>query len=218
MNTKNIITPVDHNETQGFTLIELLFATIILGVMLTMTITTFIGVFRFYTWAGTTRVNQQNARQIMDDISRLIASRKVNTNTPASTRKPDGTYSSLCFYGEGQESIKISLNYGNFLTNKVTVDRYAETENDCVGQLISRGEISDNINTKVTKLEFVVVYGALNNSIYSNSDPDIQANLKKSVEFTIDVINGTPSQGTDNCMVGDNFCDKASYTSAVSER
>ncbi len=216
MNTKNIITPADHTKTKGFTLIELLFATIILGVMLTMTITTFIGVFRFYTWAGTTRVNQQNSRQIMDDISRLISSRTVNTNTAASAMNQDGSYSSLCLYGVGQESIKISLNYGNILTNKVTVDRYADTDDDCTGTLISRREISDNINTKVTKLEFIVVYGALNNSIYTNNPDD--PSLKKSVEYTIDVINGTPSQGTDNCRAGDNFCDKASYTSAVSER
>jgi len=214
MNTKNTITPVAHVKTKGFTLIELLFATIILGVMLTMIITTFIGVFRFYTWAGTTRVNQQNARQIMDDISRLIASRTVNTT--ASTRNPDGTYSRLCLYGEGQESIRISLNYYNWLTNRVTVDRYPNGVNDCTGIPSSTREISDNVNTKVTKLEFNIVYGALNNSIYNNNPDD--PSLKKSVEFTIDVLNGPPSQGNDNCRVGDNFCDKASYTTAVSER
>lgn len=218
MNTRNNKTKSKHSTTKGFTLIELLFATIILGVMLTMTITTFIGVFRFYTWAGTTRVNQQNSRQIMDDISRLISSRKVNTNTSASTRNPDGSYSSLCLYGEGQESVKISLNYYIWLTNKVTIDRYPDGVDDCTGAPSSTREISDNINTKVTRLEFVVIYGALNNSIYNDPNPVVQSSLKKSVEFTIDVINGTPSQGSDNCRVGDNFCDKTSYTSAVTER
>lgn len=101
MNAKYITSSTNHSKTKGFTLIELLFATIILGVMLTMTITTFIGVFRFYTWAGTTRVNQQNARQIIDDISRLISSRTVNTS--ASTRNPDGTYSDICLDGAGQD-------------------------------------------------------------------------------------------------------------------
>jgi hypothetical protein len=129
---------------------------------------------------------------------------------------PDGSYSSLCLYGEGQESIKISLNYYIWLTNKVTVDRYPDTVDDCMGSPTSTREISDNINTKVTKLEFTVVYGALNNSVYA-SDPN-DPSLKRSVEYTIDVINGTPSQGTDNCRAGDNFCDKASYTTAVSER
>lgn len=211
MNTKNIITPVNHTKTKGFTLIELLFATIILGVMLTMTITTFIGVFRFYTWAGTTRVNQQNSRQIMDDIGRLISSRRVNTS--ASTRNPDGTYSSLCLDGVDQESVKIFLFY-----NKVTMQKYNDGVVGCSGAPISTREISDNVNTKVTRLEFVVINGALNNSIYNDPDPAVQASLKKSVEFTIDVINGSPSQGSDNCRVGDNFCDKSSYTSAVSER
>lgn len=216
MNSKNIKSGVKNSTLKGFTLIELLFATIILGVMLTMTITTFIGVFRFYTWAGTTRVNQQNSRQIMDDIGRLISSRTVNVD--ASTRNPDGTYSSLCLIGEGQETIKISLNYFGILTNKVTVDRYPVGINDCTGLPNSTREISDNINTKVTKLEFEIVYGALNNSIYTDLDPNVQATLKKSVIFTIDVINGTPIRGTNDCKIGDNFCDKATYTSAVSER
>lgn len=213
MNTKNTTNhSVCNLNNKGFTLIELLFATIILGVMLTMAITTFIGVFRFYNWAGTTRVNQQNSRQIMDDISRLISSRTVNVG--ASTPNPNGTYSSLCLIGEGQETIKISLSFFGLLTNKVTVDRYPAGVNDCTGLPNSTREISDNINTKVTKLEFDIVYGAKNNALYLNSDPS----LKRSVEFTIDVINGTPSAGTGNCETGDNFCDKASYATAVSER
>lgn len=220
MNTRNNKTKSKHSTTKGFTLIELLFATIILGVMLTMTITTFIGVFRFYNWAGTTRINQQNSRQIMDDISRLVASRTVNIN--ASTRNLDGTYSGLCLINEGGGSIR--LDSGQLLaiqlgsanpTYKVTEYSYPNNPN-CNSTYDSFREISDNINTKVTKLEFDIVYGALNNSIYT-SDPN-DPKLKRSVEFTIDVINGTPIQGTNDCKVGDNFCDKATYTSAVSER
>ena len=218
MNTKSNTNHSLHNN-KGFTLIELLFATIILGVMMTMTITTFIGVFRFYTWAGTTRINQQNSRQIMDDISRLIASRTVNDG--AIVQNPNGTYSSLCLVNEGGESIR--LDSGQLLaqklgstdpTYKVTV--YSYDNPNCESEFDSFKEISDNINTKVTKLEFDILYGALNNNIYT-SDPD-DPRLKRSVEFTIDVINGTPIPGTNDCKVGDNFCDKATYTSAVSER
>ena len=45
------------NGTKGFTLIELVFATTLLGIMLTLILSTFVGVFRFYVWAGTTPVS-----------------------------------------------------------------------------------------------------------------------------------------------------------------
>ena len=221
MNTRNIKSGFKNSTLKGFTLIELLFATIILGVMFTMAITTFIGVFRFYTWAGTTRVNQQNSRQIMDDIGRLIASLTVNTG--ASTYDAStGTYSDLCLIGDTEKvdgskqgNVKIYLGSINGNpTNKINVKTYPDEDTDCTDPFASNKEISSTTNTKVTRLEFVVVYGALNNGIYN--DISTRQYLKESVEYSIDVINGEP-EPDNNCREGDNFCDKVTYTSVATE-
>lgn len=56
----------------GFTLLELLFAIIVLGVMMSIVLTTIIGMLRFYTFANTVRENQQNARNIIDSLAREV--------------------------------------------------------------------------------------------------------------------------------------------------
>lgn len=56
----------------GFTLIELLFAVVVLGVMLSLVMTTIIGMLRFYTFANYIRENQQNGRNMLDTMTREI--------------------------------------------------------------------------------------------------------------------------------------------------
>ncbi len=56
----------------GFTIIELLFAVVVLGVMLSLVMTTIIGMLRFYTFANYIRENQQNGRNVLDTITREV--------------------------------------------------------------------------------------------------------------------------------------------------
>ncbi len=61
-----------YKKQAGFTLLELLFAIIVLGVMMSIVLTTIIGMLRFYTFSNTVRDNQQNARNIVDTLSREV--------------------------------------------------------------------------------------------------------------------------------------------------
>jgi prepilin-type N-terminal cleavage/methylation domain-containing protein len=74
-----IITHKKNIRKNGFTLVELLFACAILGFMLTITLTTFIGVFRFYLWARTTRTTQEAARQTLNTITREVQSNQISS-------------------------------------------------------------------------------------------------------------------------------------------
>jgi prepilin-type N-terminal cleavage/methylation domain-containing protein len=190
------ITKHNIKYTQGFTLIELVFATTLLGIMLTLILSTFIGVFRFYVWAGTTRVNQEYSRQLIDDISRTIQSKKI-TSVGAS---------SICLSNYDTEPIgstKIQL-------DGTVVNNYSYSVIDCSGAATSTKVIS-NPNMKVNILNFVIIYGA-----YNNVEP--AATLKKSATIQMTTTNGVVDPTTLKCRVGDNFCDQATFNTAASER
>ena len=185
-----------HNTkyTQGFTLIELVFATTLLGIMLTLILSTFIGVFRFYVWAGTTRVNQEYSRQLIDDISRTIQTKKI-TSVGASN---------ICLSNYDTEPIgstKIQL-------DGTTVNNYSYNTIDCTGAAVSTKAIS-NPNMKINSLNFVIIYGAYNN---------VDTTLKKSATVYMKTTNGVVDPVTLKCRVGDNFCDQAEFNTAASER
>lgn len=184
------------NETKGFTIIELVFATTLLGIMLTLILSTFVGVFRFYVWAGTTRVNQEYARQLVDDISRTIQTKKIYSATTGS----------IClnnYVTDPIGSTKIELvgtvvNYNNYNVY------------DCSGAASSIQAVS-NPNLKINNLNFTKVYGA-----YNNSEPD--TGLKNSAIIYLKTTNGIVDPATTKCRLGDNFCDQAEFITAVSER
>lgn len=185
-------------NTQGFTLIELVFATTLLGIMLTLILSTFIGVFRFYVWAGTTRVNQEYSRQLIDDISRTIQTKKITSVGAAP--------SNICLSNYDTEPIgstKIQL-------DGTVVNNYSYNTIDCTGAVVSTKAIS-NPNMKINTLNFVMIYGA-----YNNVEP--AATLKKSTTIQMTTTNGIVDPTTLKCRVGDNFCDQATFNTAVSER
>ena len=70
-------------HADGFTLIELIFATVIISMMFTIIISTFIGVLRFYTWSGITRKNQESTRQLVDLTTRLINANQIGYIDPS---------------------------------------------------------------------------------------------------------------------------------------
>jgi prepilin-type N-terminal cleavage/methylation domain-containing protein len=213
---------VSHKQNQGFTLIELLFATVILGTMITLTMITFIGVFRFYIWSRTTRNNQIAARQVMETMTREIEGSVVISDSG------NGDNRRLCLKntktGEGKKIGLLDENRQQF-SNGATLSSTTiysqvftvELVNGVLGCKTAQGLATaiSNTNMKVSELKFNFINTSINTS-YLSANP---AQFRESTTIDMTVVNGAVivSTGDDNgkCKVGDNFCDVASYSTAV---
>jgi|GEM_PF-2523613 len=207
--------PVSHQPRQGFTLIELVFATVILGTMLTITMVTFVGVFRFYNWARTTRDNQVAARQALETITREIDGSVVLSASDDNK---------LCLKnvstGKGK---RIGLNTSSFnftfpigtTANDTTI--YSQeiklnpTGTNCTSRLlVGTATTISNPTMKVSSLSFGLIKNSINTSyVVSNA-----AQFRDSTTINMTVTNGTVDSNG-KCRVGDNFCDQAEYSTAV---
>jgi prepilin-type N-terminal cleavage/methylation domain-containing protein len=56
----------------GFTFVELLFAIVVMGILFSIALVVFVGMLRFYVFAGSVRQNQENGRNVLDSITRDI--------------------------------------------------------------------------------------------------------------------------------------------------
>lgn len=179
----------------GFTLVELLFACAILGFMLTITLVTFIGVFRFYIWSKTTRTTQEASRQVLTTMTREIQSRQI------SSVRDNGTF--LCLKDPSsisQPSYSISLDKGRILT-------HGYSDKDCSTVLAGSVSTISAQTITVSNLKFTQVNG-----------PTISPLIvpAKSVTIDMQVTNGNAVNGV--CAPADNFCDQATFTTAVMQR
>ncbi|MCX6805810.1 MAG: type II secretion system protein [Patescibacteria group bacterium] len=211
---------VSHKKNQGFTLIELLFATVILGTMITLTMITFIGVFRFYIWSRTTRNNQIAARQVMETMTREIEGSAVIDDSGNADKKR------LCLKntttGKGKKIGLLSSTNGTEFTfpvgtasNATTIysQEFVATATGCTTPVGTATAIS-NPNMKVSKLEFNFINTSINTS-YLIANP---AQFRESTTIDMTVVNGaviTTGPDSGECKVGDNFCDIAKYSTAV---
>ncbi len=195
MNTKII-------QKNGFTLIELLFSIALIGFMLTIMLTTFIGVFRFYNWSKTTRTNQIEARKVMDIITKDVRSGKIAATYGGGIciNRTDG----LLINDIPVKSELINTNSASqfqiqYFSN---IDCYSSA-----GPSVIRTDTITSSNIKITNPNFIPVSGPISGVV----------NPPKSVVITFTVVNGTPA-ADGKCAPGDNFCDTATFTTAVMER
>lgn len=188
-----------HNKNSrknGFTLVEILFACAILGFMLTITLTTFVGVFRFYLWSRTTRTAQESARQVLGTISKAIQGNAIVS----------ANNSSLCLNSTQatatEKSLKIFLD-----TTDNKIKQQAYFAKDCAGSVLGQLTIISASNVDITYLSFTGVSGP-------------GGAVTKSVVVNMQVTNGTPVMvdGTLRCRPSDNFCDQATFTTAAMQR
>ncbi len=213
---------VSHKQNQGFTLIELLFATVILGTMITLTMITFIGVFRFYIWSRTTRNNQIAARQVMETMTREIEGSVVISDSGnddnrrlclKNTKTGEGKKIGLLDDNKQQFSNGTTLSSTTIYSQVFTV----ELVNGVLGCKTAQGTPTaiSNTNMKVSNLQFNLINTSINTS-YLSANP---AQFRESTTIDMTVVNGGViiSTGDDNgkCKVGDNFCDIAKYSTAV---
>ena len=211
---------VSQKQKQGFTLIELLFATVILGTMITLTMITFIGVFRFYIWSRTTRNNQIAARQAMETMTREIEANAVIDDSGNLDKKRlclkdpttgKGKKIGLLSTATGQEFTFAAGTSGSATT--IYSQEFTVTATGCTTAVGSATAIS-NANMKVSILQFNFINTSIN-STYPSLNP---AQFRESTTIDMTVVNGgviTSGPDSGKCKIGDNFCDVASYTTAV---
>lgn len=189
-------TKITHSNATGFTLIELIFATVLLGLMLTLTMQTFIALLRFYSWANVTRTNQAAARQTMDDLTRQIQSNQINSGV--------STASTLCVITDSSANPK-STQYSLQTTataSQIVEQTYPST--DCTGGSSSPQAITPTAE-KISKLTFSIAKSPASAPPYS---------LAGGVVIDMTMINTTVA-GATSCQPGDNFCGLADLTTAV---
>lgn len=194
------------NNKSGFTLIELIFATVLISMMFTIMITTFIGVLRFYTWSNVTRKNQESTRQLTDVMTRLINSKKIGEVGA------DG--SSICLLpantGSSDLPVKIYLDNYQVKLQKYDIPTPPEGETLQPSDYCQDGQIKtselvllSDPQMKIASLQFKIVLGS--------NLPLLKHKLSTTIK--IKSINGQ----SNSCAEGDNFCDQTEYTTAAKE-
>lgn len=188
----------------GFTLIELTFAITLLAIMFTMAIMAFIGVLKFSVWSKTTRTNQVNARDTMEAMKRIVESKTIVDVTDGGTK--------LCLKEPGALSGKSTqITNEVYLVPSRTIVVTKEYNNLTCGGTPSTTEPLTRIDAYATNLKFELIYGAYQSQTYMTTH-----NYKKTVKVDMTVLNGNDSGGG-NCATADNFCDKASFNTAIVE-
>jgi prepilin-type N-terminal cleavage/methylation domain-containing protein len=208
-----------HNTRGGFTLIELLFAMALLGFMLTITVTTFIGVFRFYNWSNYTRQTQQQSRNLVETITREIRFQKVvstGKDTPSSVtidydnsiclNDPTDTQKSkkiLQHFAPRVEVIKVEYNRAN-----------CNTSPSINPPLVANSTVLGGGNQlRIGRLSFEQVYGATGPPApgASQIDPSVIVDLRVATGANAVAATG----GGYVCDPLDNFCGTANFTTVV---
>lgn len=181
----------------GFTFIELLFAITLLGFMITMVMTTFIGIFRIYAWSNITTNNQFLARQTMDNLNREIASSTSIVTT--------GPNTALCYKDYNSNTYKIYVN--NRVLKK---DSYNPTTPNCTGTPTLSANFSSP-DMPVKSITFTNLTTQINSSYTGN--------FQQAVVVKIEVINylGTVPAVFSGCGTSI-YCSVVQYDSASSRR
>ena len=202
--TKNIAT----SGQKGFTLIEHLFSIIILGFMLTIVMTTFVGVFRFYVWSTTTRNNQAYARQTLDTVTREISSHRIYYDTATKTN-PD---TAICLVDPNDPNPTLSEAI-SFTNSTVVIEQH--NNGTCTSVISGSTKVISNPNMNVLSDVLKSNFMLINNSINNSYNPQ---GYHKSVVINMTVVNGVLSSSTNSCRSGDVFCDKSVFVTATIER
>ncbi len=192
-------------QNKGFTLIELLFSIALIGFMLTIMLTTFIGVFRFYNWSKTTRNTQVVARDVLDTITKEVRSGKIVS----------ASGSSMCINrtdGYIVNGTQVKTEVISVVSSQFQIEYYSDVSVANCNKLTQIGSpvpISPP-NVKISNSKFSLVTGPKLPTGSNIIQP-------KSVVVSFTVVNGKVA-ADGKCAPGDNFCDLATFTTAVMER
>ena len=200
---------IKHHKRAGFTLIELLFAMALLGFMLTITISTFIGVFRFYNWSNYTRQTQQQARSLMETLTREIRFQPVVRVYDSASM---GYNNAICVNSTDNKSSK---RIAQQTTQVVKIEYNIPECGLNLGSLPAGSAgppiiLASGPQLRIGSLRFAEILG-YNGA--STNNPSVRMHLQ--------VATGTlavPTGGGFVCNPGDNFCGTADFTTVVNGR
>ena len=209
---KKIISPSHPGQAlrthPGFTFIELLFAIVVMGTMFALALVVFVGMLRFYVFAGSVRTNQENARNVLDTISRDVRFGQLI--------EPSGSSSSntLCVYKKADRTVvKYVLTTSNTLGvtttgfSRSTLAEQSSLPTNCDGD----GFVESSVfNTKATAAAFAVTkLGGASNTVY----PTVS-----SVIIRLQVITGNPDSTGLACASNNIYCNSLTLNTAVNIR
>lgn len=199
---KKIISPA----RPGFTFIELLFAIVVMGTMFALALVIFVGMLRFYVFAGSVRTNQENARNVLDTISRDVRfGQLIEPSGP-------GVISTLCVYKKTDRTVvKYERQSGSRVINKSTsAATYNSAPADCTTLTVDFGPPKSVFNTNATAAAFRI-YRV--NGAGTTAYPGVL-----SVTIKLQVITGTPAIGGVTCASNNIYCNDLTLNTAVNIR
>ena len=204
---KKIISPSHPGQAlrthPGFTFIELLFAIVVMGTMFALALVVFVGMLRFYVFAGSVRTNQENARNVLDTISRDVRFGQLI--------EPSGSSSSntLCVYKKADRTVvKYELTDGA-INKSTSAATYDSAPANCT-TVTNFGPAQSVFNTKATAAAFVVSkVGGAGSTAY----PTVS-----SVIIRLQVITGTPDSTGLACASNNIYCNSLTLNTAVNIR
>ena len=197
---KKIISPA----RPGFTFVELLFAIVVMGTMFALALVVFVGMLRFYVFAGSVRTNQENARNVLDTISRDVRFGQLIEPSAAVS-----TGNTLCVYKKADRTVVKyeKLSGSNVINKSTSAATYDSAPGDC-DIIFSPAQSVFNTNTTAANFDVVQVAG---------SKPTAYPGVS-SVTIRLQVITGTPVTGTDSCASNNIYCNSLTLNTAVNIR
>lgn len=190
----------------AFTVLELTFAIVVIGVMMTIVLSTILGMLRFYSFASTVRVNQAAGRQVLDDIDRQIRFATIITPTKAVP-----SANQVCV-ADTKNQVLYSYEAVGSAVQKTTYSYSGSAipASCAVGGTVtqtSQGNITP-ATMHVAGLNFTRTAGA---PIASNTDA-------AAIVITMPFVNGTVDPSTGKCRPGDIYCSALQFSTAVNIR
>jgi len=200
---KKIISPARPGQAlrtrPGFTFIELLFAIVVMGTMFALALVVFVGMLRFYVFAGSVRTNQENARNVLDTISRDV--RFGQLIEPSGS----GSSSTLCVYKKADRKVVRYVLTGGAINKSTSTDNYDSAPANCIIDFDAAQSVF-NTRATATAFEVVKVRGAV---------PTVYTAVS-SVTIRLQVITGNPVGGV--CITKDIYCNSLTLNTAVNIR
>ncbi len=192
----------------GFTFVELMFAIVVLGVMLSITMSVVIGMLRFYTFANTVRQNQENGRNILDTMSRDLRFGKLIT--PVDGKTPTNDVCIVTQTQDGRRGIRYYVSSLKLFKAQWDIATPSDpTIADCNSQT---GKAVNLTRMNITDFQVLRTKGALT----STGDPTASA-----VTIKLTFLTGTKYlTGTDGitCIPADIYCNSLTYNTSVNLR
>ncbi|MBI2798152.1 type II secretion system protein [Candidatus Saccharibacteria bacterium] len=202
--------PSQKTNNRGFTLVELIFATVLIGIMVTLAMQTFIALMRFYTWSRYTQANQAAARQTLDDLTRRISNNVISTTGGVG---PD----SICVVTNTGGSPKSTLYLLDPAAHRI-IERGDYATSGCKVNFLDYPSKPDiyisPANEKISKLTFNITRG----SVSAPAQPPY--NKVGGVVINLTMLNVLDSKDpitgeVKGCQPAATFCSTATMTTAV---